>query len=216
VIDHERLACDPGRDAQREAEAEERNARLDKFINDLAFDVEDAIDEYVGMVLENSAYPEVFPVEHEHSFDLASRELTVTVLIPEPSALPSVKEYKYVKTKDEITETTLSAKAQKDRYAAAVHQVALRTLHEVFEADRLGKIQSGSVTVVVNGITAHSGLPDQIPLARVAADRETFLQFDLANVVPTATLVHLGASLSKSPFDLTPAAVGSDVRARKG
>ena len=200
---------------KREADAAEHNTRLDKFVNDLAFDVEEAIDEYIGMVLENSQYPDEFPVEHDHSFDLASRELTVTVVIPEPSTLPSVKEFKNVKAKDEITETALSAKAQKERYANAVHQVALRTLHEVFEADRLGKVQSASVTVAVRTTAAHSGLIDEIPIARVAADREPFLQFDLANVVPSATLAHLGASLSKSPFDLTPAAVGADVRTRK-
>ncbi len=48
---------------QREVEAAAHNARLEKFINDLAFDVAEAIEEYVGMVLANSAYPDVFPVE---------------------------------------------------------------------------------------------------------------------------------------------------------
>ena len=38
--------------------------------------------------------------------------------------------------------------------------------------------------------------------------------FDLANVVPHATLTHLGAALSKSPFDLTPADSSAGVRVR--
>lgn len=200
---------------QREADAVEHNTRLEKFINDLAFDVAEAIEEYVGMVLDNSAYPDVFPVEHEHQFDLTTRELTVTILVPEPSAVPTVKEYKYVKAKDEMAATALTAKAVKDRYSGAVQQVALRTLHEVFEADRLAKIHSVSVTVAVSAIAAHSGRLEQIPLVRVAADRDTFTSFDLTNVVPAATLTHLGASLSKVPYDLVPAPVGADVRARK-
>jgi restriction system protein len=48
----------------------------------------------------------------------------------------------------------------------------------------------------------------------VAADRETFATFDLAHVVPQATLTHLGAALSKSPFDLTPADSSAGVRVR--
>lgn len=200
---------------QREVDAVEHNSRLETFINDLAFDVPDAINEYVRMVLDNSAYPDIFPVEHEHHFDLTSRELTVTTLVPEPSAVPSVKEFKYVKAKDEIVLTALTAKAVKDRYTSAVHQVALRTLHEVFEADRLGKIESVSVTVAVSTIAVHSGLTERIPLVRVAADRATFTSFDLTNVVPVATLTHLGASLSRAPYDLVPASVGADVRARK-
>jgi restriction system protein len=85
--------------AQREADAAARNTELQRFINDLAFDVEQAIEDYVGIVLSNSVYPDIFPVEYEHKFDLTSRELTLQVSIPEPSALPTVKEYRYVKAK---------------------------------------------------------------------------------------------------------------------
>ena len=199
---------------QREDDAQARNEELTKFINDLAFDVPSAIEEYVGIVLSNSVYPDSFPVEHEHAFDLSTRELTLRVIVPEPSALPTVKEYRYVKAKDEIAATQLSAKAQKDRYSSAVHETALRTLHEVFEADRAGKIQSIALTVGVNRVAPATGLPETVPLVQVAADRETFSPFDLANVVPVETLEHLGAALSKNPFDLTPADTGRGVRQR--
>jgi restriction system protein len=200
--------------AQREAAAVSKNEELTKFINDLAFDDEYAIEDYVGIVLSNSLYPEAFAVEHDHSFDLATRELTMSVTVPEPASLPSVKEYRYVKAKDEIAESQLSAKAQKDRYTAAVHQVAVRTLHEVFEADRSGKIHSIALTVGVDRVAPATGLPETVPLVLVAADRETFTGFDLANVVPMATLDHLGAALSKSPFDLSPADTSRGVRQR--
>ncbi|MBD7918619.1 hypothetical protein H9657_10075 [Cellulomonas sp. Sa3CUA2] len=200
--------------AQREADAAARNAELSTLINELAFDVESAIQEYVGIVLSNSVYPEIFPVSHDHRFSLETRELTLTAIVPEPSAVPSVKEFKYVKAKDEIVATALTAKAQKDRYAEAVWQVAVRTLHEVFEADRAGKIRSIALTVGVNRISPATGKPETVPLVQVAADRETFSGFDLANIVPQATLSHLGAALSKSPFDLTPADTARGVRVR--
>lgn len=199
---------------EREAQAQARNEELGRLINSLAFDVEDAIQEYIGIVLSNSAYPESFPVTHAHQFDLTSRELTLSVSVPEPSALPSVKEHRYVKAKDEFAETTLPVKAQKDRYASAVWQVAVRTLHEVFEADRAAKIHSISLTVGVDRVAPATGLPETVPLVVVAADRQTFNAFDLANIVPDATLSHLGAAMSKSPFDCTPAAAGRGVRAQ--
>lgn len=198
----------------REAEAGKRNAELDKFINDLAFDVEYAIADYVGIVLSNSVYPDVFPVDYDHSFDLANRELTLAVSVPEPTALPTVKEYRYVKAKDEIAATQLAAKAQKDRYTSAVQQVAIRTLHEVFEADRAGKIHSIALTVGVHRTAPATGLPEFVPLVIVASDRETFNAFDLANVVPAATLDHLGASISKNPFELVAADTSRGVRQR--
>ncbi len=200
--------------AEREDEAATKNEDLSKFINDLAFDVEYAIEDYVGIVLSNSVYPDTFQVEYEHTFDLSSRELTLRVSVPEPGALPSVKEYRYVKSKDEITSTQLSMKAQKDRYTSAVHQVAVRTLHEVFEADRAGKIHSIALTVGVERVSPATGHPEFVPLVIAAADRETFGAFDLSNVVPSATLEHLGAAMSKSPFDLTPADTSRGVRQR--
>jgi restriction system protein len=199
---------------RREADAEARNEELAKLINDLGFDVESAIQEYVGIVLSNSVYPDAFPVQHEYEFNLSSRELTLTATVPEPSSLPSVKEYRYVKAKDEVAASALPVKAQRGRYASAVWQVAVRTLHEVFEADRAGKIHSISLTVGVNRISPATGHQETVPLAVVAADRETFNGFDLANVVPLATLTHLGAAMSKSPFDLTPVDASRGVRVR--
>lgn len=201
---------------QRSADAEERNRRLTSLINDLAFDVESAIREYVGIVLSNSAYPDAFPVTHDYEFDLSSRELRLTATVPEPSAIPSVKEYKYAPRKDEISSTKLPATVQKDRYASAVFQTAVRTLHDVFGADRQGKIHSVALTVGVDRISPATGLPETIPLVIVAADRTTFRKFRLAQeeVVPQKTLEHLGATLSPSPFALKPADTSHGIRQR--
>jgi restriction system protein len=200
---------------QRETQAEARNQAVTKLINDLAFDVEAAVHEYVGIVLSNSVYPEGFPVDHDHDFDLATRELRLLVTVPPPSAVSAVKEYRYVKVKDEITSSALPAKAQKDRYAGAVTQVALRTLHEIFEADRGGKICSIALTVGTEALSPATGLRETVPLVIAAADRDTFRRFDLSNVVPQATLEHLGAAISRSPFDLVPADTSRGVRIRK-
>lgn len=164
------------------------------------------------MVLANSAYPECFPVEHDHHFDSALRELTLTVAVPAPSTMPTVREYKYVKAKGEVQATSLSDRAQKDRYASAIHQVALRTLHEVFEADRDGKIQTITLLVTTHDINKATGRQEQVDLLAVAVDRVTFLTFDLANVVPRETLRLLKATVSKDPFSLVAIDTSKGVR----
>jgi restriction system protein len=201
--------------AQREADATARNEELAKLINDFAFDVGPAIEEYVGIALSYSVYPETFPVEHDYQFDLGSRELTLSVSVPPPADMPSVKEWRYVKAKDEIVSSVLPTTAQKNRYASAVAQVAVRSLHEVFEADRGGKIHTIALTVGSEAIDPATGLSGLVPFVVVAAGREQFLQFDLSNVVPNATLEHLGAAISKSPFDLAPADTSRGVRVRQ-
>jgi restriction system protein len=197
---------------QREAGVAESNRALDQLIANLGYEVEDAIQEYVSIVLENSVYPDAFPVEHDFQFESAHRELTLEVTVPAPSKVPSVREYKYVKAKDEIAETALPQKDQKDRYANAVSQVALRTLHEIFEADRAGRIQTISMTIATKALDAGTGRMTEVPLVAVASDRATFEHLDLSNVVPAATLGHLKASVSKNPWGLVTIDLSKGVR----
>jgi restriction system protein len=192
-----RRACD-----ERESEVAVRNHSLDELIDGLRAGAEAAIHEYVGIVLSNSVYPESFPVDHEFEFDAESRELSLAVLVPPPSVLPAVKEYRYVKAKDEIAESAIPKKDLKERYATAVYRVALRSVHEVFEADRLGHIATIALTVATDAVDPATGLNKRVTFVALGADRESFLTFDLSNVVPLATLQHLGASVSKNPFDL--------------
>ncbi len=99
-----------------------------------------------------------------------------------------------------------------DRYASIVHQVALRTLHEVFEADRRGLIQTLSLTVVAESLDPAVGQMKATHLAAVAVDRAQFEPIDLAKVVPRATLEHLGGLLSKNPHGLVAIDTSKGVR----
>ena len=197
---------------QREAEVAESNRALDELIANLGYGVEDAVQEYVSIVLGNSVYPDSFPVEHEFSFDAAQGELTLKAAVPAPSAMPSIRQYKYIKARDEITETAQSQKEQRERYADAVAQVAVRTLHEVFEADRAGRIQTISLTVATQTIDPGTGHMTDIPFVAVASDRATFEALELSNIVPAATLTHLKAAVSKNPFGLVAIDLSKGVR----
>ena len=190
---------------QLEAEAEVSNRRLDELIAGIDYNVEDAIQQYVGIVLGNSVYPESFPVEHDFEFDAATKELALTVAVPAPEQVPAVKEFKFIKAKDEIAPTMLPKRDQKERYNNAVYNVALRSMHEIFEADRAGRIQTIAIRVQSVAIDPATGVEKPTIFVAAAAGREEFIKFDLAKVVPRATLDHLGATVSKSPFDLAEA-----------
>lgn len=186
----------------REAEVVEANERLDALIGGLKAGADDAVHEYVGIVLSNSVYPELLSVEHDYDFDPETRELTLAVLISPPDRLPADKAYRYAKAKDEIAATALATKDLKARYANVIHQVALRTLHEIFEADRAGQIQTITLEVGTETSDPATGRQQRIVFVGVAAERDSFMALALHNVVPSATLKHLGAAISKSPFEL--------------
>lgn len=188
--------------AGRQQAADESNMALDELIAGLSYGTGEAIQEYVSIVLSNSVYPDSFPVQHEFKYDPEQAELSLRVLVPGPSELPATKAYKYQKSTNETTSTELPQKQRKDRYAGAVSAVALRSIHEVFEADRRGLIKTISLELGTNTIDPAVGKPTYVPFVAVASARDRFLDIDLSAVVPSATLQHLGAVVAKNPFDL--------------
>lgn len=200
--------------AARVKEVADQNASLDQLIAGLGYGTVDAVQEYVSIVLANSVYPEWFTVSHSATFEPATAELTLRVLIPGPETVPAIKSYKYTKATDEITSVAATQKDTKDRYAGIVHNTALRSLHEVFEADRRGLIKSISLELGTETISPATGQPTYVPFVAVAASREQFELLDLSAIVPAATLEHLGAAVSRNPHGLVPAVVGGVRRAR--
>lgn len=191
--------------AARRAEVETQNGEVAKFISELSYGVPAAVQEYVGIVLSNSIYPDHFQLEHRFIFEPSDAELKLRVLVPGPDKISDVKAHKYTKSTDEITASQLSQRERKDRYSDAVNKVALRALHEIFEADRRAIIQTISLEVGTETTDPATGRETYVSFVAVAAERGSFLKINLANVVPEATLQHLGASLSKNPFGLVAA-----------
>lgn len=202
-----RLAEEQAKYAQqnkaREDKVAAQNAELDELISGLAYGVVEAVQEYVSIVAANSIYPDLLPVTQTSTFEPADAELTMRVLIPGPETIPRVKAYRYVKASDEIVSVAATQKDVRERYAGILHNVALRTLHEVFEADRRGLIRAISLEVGSEALNTGTGRIGYVPLIVAATTREAFEEIDLSAVVPTATLEHLGATVSKNPQALT-------------
>lgn len=185
---------------KREVATEKHNKKVDDLIRRLEAKEESGVNEYISIVLANSVYPDQFPVDHEFNFDSELNELDLTVTIPTPESVPTVKHVKFVMSTKELKETHLSKTEQKARYNEAVFAVALRTLHEVFEADRKAHIESISLCVKIDTLDPSTGHQISVPFVFAAAGREQFLALRLSHVEALAALEGLNASISKNPF----------------
>ncbi|MCF6506586.1 hypothetical protein E9549_04060 [Blastococcus sp. MG754426] len=199
--------------AQRQREVDESNASLDELIRDLAQGTPEAVEEYLGIVFGNSVYPAEWPWPPAYIYDAGTKELSIELEFPAPADLPTERQYKYVRASDEITSSTQTQKEQKERYAGLVNNMTLRTLHEVWEADRGDKVGSISLVGSVAHVDPATGKDTTTPLIAVAVDRSTFAEIDLRRVAPAETLRHLGAVVSKNPHALTPIKLTAGVRA---
>lgn len=189
-------------------ETARHNAEVDEFIANLAYGVEDVVNEYVEIVLSNSIYPDGFEIGRSAKFDAPTAELNILIGIPSPDKIPSIKSFRYIQSSDQIAESSLSQKAQKDRYSSIVDQVTLRTLHEIFEADRREIIKSISLQVGTSAINPATGHTEDYVLAAVSVGRDVFESINLELVEPRAALEGLGASISKNPWGLVSVPVG--------
>ncbi len=186
------------------AERRRHNVAIDKLRLEFEAGDPEAVVSYFDFVLRASPYPESFTRRFRLAYVPESRQLVVEFELSPLTVIPPTKAYNYVKTKDEVTKTQRPAAQVKSLYASVVAQSALRTLYEVFQADRTGHIE----TVVFNGhldtLDRSTGKPIRPCLVTVRTTKHAFGELDLANVEPAACLKHLGASVSRSPTELLP------------
>jgi restriction system protein len=186
------------------AEVQRQHAEVEAFEADYRRGVQEAVTTYCSMVLEASQYPKGFPQEFRLAYVPESRQAVIEYELPTVAVVPAVKAHKYAKISDAITESPRPPTQIKALYASAVAQVAIRTVHELLEADSGGHID----TVVFNGVVdttdPGSGRRVRPCLVTLRTTRDVFTTLDLAHVEPMACLKHLSAGVSKSPSELVP------------
>ncbi|MFB9447446.1 restriction endonuclease [Dactylosporangium vinaceum] len=189
---------------QREVEVAAQNAEIDRFAAAFKAGEPEAVVDYFGMVLANSVYPDDFPQNYRLAYVPESCQLVVEYELPPLEVIPAVREYRYVKTRDEVTSSARPAKEIKERYTSVVTQVTLRTLHELFEADRAGLVETIAFNGVVDTTDPRTGQSILPCLITVRTTGEQFRVLNLAKVDPAACLQHLSAAVSKRPEALAP------------
>lgn len=181
-----------------------QHAEVNRFQRDFASGVPLAVVEYFSMILAASSYPENFPQHAKLAYVPESKQLVVEYDFPSLEIVPEVSSYKYVKTKVEVTQTGRPLAQRKTLYSSVIAQVTLRTLKELFKADRTGYLE----TIVLNGFVATidkgTGRPLRTCLVTLRTSRDIFTQLELSKVDPLVCLRVLNASVSKSPAELAP------------
>ena len=174
------------RRASYEREREQHNAKVDEYRR--AFDAgePDAVYDYFDLVLSASAYPEAFPREWEMAYLADSKMLVIDFVLPQPVDMPTLKEVRYQPTKDDFKEMLSTDKEVRALYDLALYQIALRTLHEVFEADYPETLDAAVFNGVVRSVDKATGRQVSACVLSVQVGKAEFMALDLAQVDPKA------------------------------
>lgn len=163
-----------------------------------------AIVKYFAYVLASSTYPEGFSHDAKLAYVPESKQLVVEFDLPDFSIIPEIGAYKYLKAKDEIAISPRSSTQRKALYASVIAQVTIRTIHELFEADRTNHVDTVVFNGFVEAIDKATGRNVRACVVTVRTTRDTFEGLDLRRLDPAACLKFLSASFSKSPDELAP------------
>lgn len=162
----------------------EYDEKIDKLKNSYLNKNKEAVIQYCEIVLNNSKYPDNFPKDFDIDYNPGTRNLIVEYFLPTPDDLPSLKEVKYIASKKELKESFLSQTQIFKNYDSAIYKITLRTLHELFEADKVEALE----TVIFNGwvksINKATGNKVSNCIVTIQAKKSEFSQIELSNVDP--------------------------------
>lgn len=167
---------------------------------------QNAIVDYCEMVLSNSSYPDIL----DHDFDIEYNEETKNLIIdfnlPDKEKLPTLKEVKYLVTKNEFSESFISEKELNSLYDELIYQITLRTHHEIYESDVVSAIDSVVFNGWVSFIDKANGQLTTSCIISLQTSKDEFLAINLANVDPKACFKQLRGIGSSKLHSISPIA----------
>lgn len=176
----------------------------------------DAVLEYCDMVLSSSEYPDYFSKEFDLDYRPDVKMLLVEYSLPSPDALPTVKEVKYVQSRDEFVEHHLSESQAAKLYDDVVYQTILRTVHELFDADLVGAIDMINFNGWVRSIDRSTGKEVNACIVSLQASKPDFGAINLDNVDPRACFKSLKGIGSSKLHGLAAVAPIMQIRREDG
>jgi restriction system protein len=159
------------------------------------------------IVLSRTAHALLPSPEFELDYKSDSKSLIVEYSLPPPNVLPSLKEVRYVKARNQLVESFLSESEQGRFYDQVVYQICLRVLNDLFRADTAEALAAITFNGWVTSIDPAKGKETTVCIVSVTAPRNKFLDIDLARVEPKAcfrSLKGVGSSKLHSITAIAP------------
>ena len=98
-------------------------------------------------MLSRSEYPDGFPRSFCFDYLPESKVLILEYHLPDISCLPTLKELKYIATREQFQEVRVSDAWLNRTYDDVLYQITLRTIYELFQSDSVDALTA----VVFNG-----------------------------------------------------------------
>lgn len=164
------------------------------------------IELYVDLVLTRSTYPDFMPNNWTGAYLQDSRGFVIEFELPSLERFPTLQEVKFISTRSEFTEKHITEKNAAKLYDDFLYQVALRTIHELFESDVANAIDFVVFNGIVNNINKATGIEQSACIATVQVDKATFSALNLSAIEPKTCFKQLKGVAASTLSSITPVA----------
>lgn len=161
---------------------ENKNKKVDDLKAKYQSCDQSAVMEYCELVLNNSQYPKSFPKSFELDYNPDNKVLVVEYSLPTIEDFPTLNEVKFIK--NEMKDYHISDAQIQKMFDATMYKITLRTIHEIFEADKANAIELISFNGWVNAINRATGKKENNCILSIQAQKSEFIEVDLAHVDP--------------------------------
>jgi restriction system protein len=191
------------RQSAASAEVTKHNAAVDAFAAAVRNGKRHAVSRYFQLVIDQVPDPNGFPQQRLAGYVPESTLLAIEWRLPPPNIVPVKKSFKWVKTRDEITEAARPPIEIRQTYQQLVAQIALRALKAVFSADRFSLVSTVVFNGIVEAIDPSTGRTITPCLITLRATREQFAPLVLTHVDAVACVrKYFAADVSPHPEEL--------------
>jgi restriction system protein len=166
------------------SQQEAHNEAVLAFRSRLEQGAADAVEHHAEMILYKATYPEGIGCDIDVQFEDTNSTLIINRWLPAPEEIPKVIEYKYVVARKSIKEVEMKPKDFEAMYDDILHQIALRTVHEVFVADYTQRLEAIVFNGWIHGTNGKTGKPFTACILSYEVSRKQFAELDLAQVSP--------------------------------
>jgi restriction system protein len=166
----------------------------------------DSITKYCHLVLEASEYPDYFPQNFNLQYTENTNSLVVDYVLPNQSQIPDKVQVNYIKTRDEYSEKHMPKNQHDKLFESVGYQIALRTIHELFESDSADVISSVTFNGLICDIDKSTGQEVTATILSVYVLKENFLKINLKDVEPKACFKSLKGVAAPKLSGITPIA----------
>lgn len=163
---------------------EQKNNEIESLKTKYSIKSSDSIEVYYQLILDKISYDPNFIKSFDVEYKNEGKALIIEYLLPSIEQLPSVKEFRYIKTRNEYKEINYSPRELEKLYSEIIYRIVLDLIHVCFKVDKINAVN----TIVFNGwsntVDKATGHLVKACILSVVCKKDEFVEINLPEVDP--------------------------------